>query len=929
MFLCLALPSKADWDPGLHFHTLVTKHCRIHYYDGEAKVAQQVAALAETVLKRVSRFLHLNPPKTIHILVTDTTDSANGSARVFPYPLVVVQPYPPPSFGQLSNFEDYLQVLLTHEFTHIVHMNTKRGVPAFFNRFFGNLLFPNYAHPALLLEGLAVLSESRLNRGGRLNSPYFEMILRAERKAHNIPPLSKVTMSPLRLPRGTSPYLFGSYFMDYLARHFGVKAISDYFKAYGGLLIPFAHNIIARRIFHRSLVDLYRTFLKELRKRLDKAIRAIQKQGLTHLTWLTKNGEFHADPVQIPGKNVCFIENDAKTREAIFCIDSRGHRRKVITCFGGCGGLSWSRTLGGILTTHAVPFKNVMSYSDIFVVHTNGTETRITRGARAMSPAEFGRGIVFVRAVPGGNKLSYFDLQTKKVRNLIPDGAFDSISDVTVNKDTVYFSATSKGNWDIYSWSKARGITRITTGPWIDIMPRVSPSDGSLYYISTRNGVYNVYRIRPNQTKTCRITNVIGGVFRPFPTMNRLLLMVYTNRGFDIAATDLAESENRSCYPLSQPQKFNPVFDQKPQLFKPINYNPLKSMTPRYLRPIFTVSGTNVQNLGLFTELQDATGLHTVDIQLDTDITHPYPSFDAAYTFGGWWANIGVYGSISNAFYMARPGRQTVITGGKHGSVGMFIGLPVRFRDHYIGITVNTAVEFLRPDRVRNPDFDPIFMPIFANDATTIDTRISLNYISATYYPYSIAPQDGWLSGFSTGIRAQPDTGDWALTFTGYITAFITPFWSKSHSLEISVYGGASRGAPELRSMFTMGGPVSVNPLEALLNQTTMSRPLMRGFESGSLIGDTFWAGTLQYNMPIFRIDRGLGSLPLYFRYLAGDVFVDTGSAFFDGMAPGPPKWSAGAEVWLTLAPALLDNFKLLLGFAYAQKPVVYFTVGY
>lgn len=926
---CFAHPARADWDPGLHFHTLRTRHFRIHYYDGEAKVAQKIAAMAEPVMKKVSRFLHLPFPKMTHILVTDTTDFANGSARVFPYPLVVVQPSPPQSFGQLSDFDDYLRVLLTHEFTHIVHMNTKRGLPALIDRFFGNLIFPNYAHPTLLLEGLAVLSESRLNQGGRLYSPYFEMVLRAERMAHNIPSLSKVTMVPARLPRGTSPYLFGSYFMDFLARHFGVRKIADYFKAYGGLLIPFAHNIMARRVFHRSLVDLYRDFLKELRNRLDQANARIENQGLTHMVYLTKNGEYHASPLKIPGGETCFVEDDAKSRETITCVDARGHRRKLLTCFGGCGHLRWSKNLNGILTTHAVPFKNFMSYFDVFVVHTNGSEERITRGARAKSPADFGKGLVFVRSVAGGNAVSYLDFQSKKVRDIIPAGVFDSISDLSVYRDTVYFSGASQGNWDIYRWSKAHGIIRITTGPWIDIMPEVAPSEDALYYISTRNGVYNVYRLDLHTQELCRITNVIGGVFWARPTKDRLLLTTYTNRGFDIASTVISPLEKANCYHSAQPQRFVPLTKTRPPLLKPASYNPLASMTPRFLRPIFTISGTRVNDLGLSTQLQDATGLHTLDMRVDTDIQSPYPDFDLAYTFGGWWANIGVYGGMSRAFYRSRPGRHTVVTGGKYASVGMFIGLPVRFRDHYLGITLNVAAEFNRPETPARPDYDPMFTPIFARDSTSISTRLGLNYSSVSVYPYSVAPQDGWLSGFSIRLRTRPDTDAWAMTFSGYASAFITPAWAKTHSIEFSVYGGASRGDNRLRGLFALGGPVSISPLDALINTTPLPVSLMRGYAYGSLVGDTFWAGTFQYNATIVRIDRGLGSLPLYFRYLAGDVFVDTGSAFFQGDSPGPPKWSVGTEVWLTLAPALMDNFKLLLGFAYAQKPVIYFTVGY
>ena len=927
IIIASAIPATADWDPSLGFRTIRTAHFRVHYYTGEEAVAQRVAALAEPVLKKVSDFLHLPRPEIIHILVTDTTDSANGSARVFPYPLVVVQPSPPQSFGQLSSFDDYLRVLLTHELTHVVHMNTKRGLPAFIDKIFGNLIFPNYAHPALLMEGLAVLSESRLNKGGRLYSPYFEMVLRAERRAHAIPSLSKVTMAPTRLPRGASPYLFGSYFMDYLARKYSVKAISDYFKAYGGLLIPFAHNIMARRVFHRSLVDLYRDYLADLRARLDRAIAQIKKQGLTRLTSITKNGEFHAYPIEIPS-GIYFVENDAKSRGQITRVDARGHRSRLITCFGGCGGLRWSDNLNGILTTHAVPYKNIMSYSDIFLVHTDGTETRVTRGARAFSPADFGKDIVAVQSKAGESAITVFDFYGKKVRTIVDYGVFDSISDLSVHNKTVYFSATIHGNWDIYSWSGSKGITRVTTGPWIDIMPEITARGDALYYISTRNGVYNVYKMNlSGPRKACQITNITGGVFHARPARAGLIATVYSNRGFDIARIKIPEK--MTCYPVKVPQRFVSGAKKSPVPLKSGAYNPFWSMRPHFMRPIFTIAGSRVSSIGLSTQMQDATNRHIFDAQVETDTRKPFPDFRLAYTFGGWWANIGVYGGMSRAFYVARPNRHRLVVDGKYGSVGMFIGLPLRFRDHRLGIRLSVSAEFNRPDAIRGQVYDPMFTPVFARNSTSISTRLGLNYSSLAFYPYSVAPQDGWVSGFGARLRTRPDTGGWSLTFSGYASAFITPVWAKTHSIELSLYGGASRGDERLRGLFSLGGPVTVNPLDALVNQAALPASLMRGFTPGSLVGDTFWAGTFQYNLPLVRIDRGIGSLPLYFRYLAGDVFVDTGSSFFQGDTPGPPKWSVGAEVWLTLAPALLDNFRILLGFAYAERPVVYFTVGY
>jgi hypothetical protein len=55
---------------------------------------------------------------------------------------------------------------------------------------------------------------------------------------------------------------------------------------------------------------------------------------------------------------------------------------------------------------------------------------------------------------------------------------------------------------------------------------------------------------------------------------------------------------------------------------------------------------------------------------------------------------------------------------------------------------------------------------------------------------------------------------------------------------------------------------------------------MIRGYPFGADRGDNYWLAAAEYRFPIWRMDRGIGTLPAFFRVLHGAVFVDAGNAF-------------------------------------------------
>jgi hypothetical protein len=179
----LTLLSAADaWaidDPSLTWWTYETEHFRVNYPDTLEPIAVRVATLCEAIYGRLTEAMQYRPTTKTEILLTDDTDSANGSASPVPYDVIRLYATAPDDLSTLGDYDDWYLGLITHEFTHILHTGNISGTARIANAVIGRTLAPNSAQPRWIIEGLAVVLESDFSTGGRIRSSLFDMYLRA------------------------------------------------------------------------------------------------------------------------------------------------------------------------------------------------------------------------------------------------------------------------------------------------------------------------------------------------------------------------------------------------------------------------------------------------------------------------------------------------------------------------------------------------------------------------------------------------------------------------------------------------------------------------------------------------------------------------------------------------------------------------------
>src|SRR5437588_5610652 len=175
VFALVTAHPAAALDPRFVWETLETPHFQVHYHQGMYRYAQKAARAAELSHQRLVPLLDHLPEGQTHIVVQDDTDFANGSASPVLYNLIHAYAAPPDSRSTLADFDDNIYELISHEYTHILHLDTVLGLPGAVNDIFGKLWITNGAQPIWFIEGLAVLAESGLSGAGRLRSSSEDM----------------------------------------------------------------------------------------------------------------------------------------------------------------------------------------------------------------------------------------------------------------------------------------------------------------------------------------------------------------------------------------------------------------------------------------------------------------------------------------------------------------------------------------------------------------------------------------------------------------------------------------------------------------------------------------------------------------------------------------------------------------------------------
>ena len=552
--LCLAaathapVASAAAFDPRFTWRTLETEHFNITFHGGEEQLAEETGQVAEVIWDEMTTELAWEPDRKVELVLVDNTDAANGYAMTLPVNTIVIYVTAPTENSTLATYEDWMDAILTHELTHILHIDLVEGLPKALRAVFGRIVSVNRLSPGWVVEGHATLQETWHTTGGRGRSTYVDMMKRMAVLEDVFPPLGNLDGFQRAWPQGNLRYLWGQDFQRYIADRAGRNVWTDFFHMYGGQVVPWV--LPDQKAFGEEILQLYGEWRADSEARYERQRARIEADPLTEFRVLSDGDDYCGAPTFSPdGGQLVWSCADWERGSAVWLAAGDGTQAKLLLDQRFGSDFAWRGDGRALAFSSQHVVNRFNSFSDVYLYEIGGGIRPLTSGDRARNPA----------FSPDGRELLVVtnEVQNNQLKRLTVDQRVEALTDFTdhtqistprFSPDGAHLVASvwRDGARDLWIFDKdARPVRRVTADLATDVDPWWSADGRTIYFSSDRTGVYNLYAIDLETERLWQVTNVLGGAFGPStnPDESALVFESYSANGLDIAWMDVDRSQ--------------------------------------------------------------------------------------------------------------------------------------------------------------------------------------------------------------------------------------------------------------------------------------------------------------------------------------------------------------------------------------------------
>jgi hypothetical protein len=944
------------FDPAYRFRRVSTDHFIVFFHQGEDRLAGRLAVIAEDVWQKLRLPLGRTPPALTYVVLVDQTELANGFATPLPYNTIVVTAVWPAGSEFIGNTDDWLRLVLTHEFTHIVHLDRSEGWARFVRGVFGRvpLAFPNLFLTTWQIEGLATYEESAITGTGREHAGDFRAIVDEAARAGRLEPLDRINRGLTDWPGGGVVYAYGLGFHAYLAERFG----ADRFAVLAdrdARMVPFTASRAFRRVYGRSLGDLWRDYEAGLRTPTAPGTEDTARR-LTHHGFTVRGPRFAPTTCATCPAEVLYSVETPHEFPALYRLALDGSAPVRLT----------TRYLGSVAAAdrNVIYFdqlelrRNTGLYSDLYALdRIGGGVTRLTSEARLLDPdlSPDGTTLVCVQDSPGRRDL----VLTPVIRAASGSTRTPAGGGRTSGPAIRTLISEPETQFNAPRWSpdgRTIAVERHVPGRQTEIVildlatlaVRAIASDASARFVTPAwrpdgqaiiaaadldEGPFNLYEIavdvaaafatdQPPQPPRRRLTHTTGGASWPdvAPDGRKMVFVGYTVDGFDLfempypaAAPPVADALRPST--AGPDARATEESSRATPLARVDDYTPVPTLRPTSWSPI--ISGDRHQlRLGLATAGADVLGYHAYAFSATWLATRPpevpapgagTPDWQAYYQYARWRPIAWLSASTGTSFFAGPAGQagrpSTVTLRERQVEAGILVPFQhVRVSQTVVSSLVRAVDDFTLPDG------------LFSRNRTAWRGAWSVN--SSHVYGYSISPENGVSIGVTGEVarRAFGSSAD-ASVVTADGRVYVSPF-VRHQVLAVRFGGGVSSGDPTVGRTFGLGG---VDPNISTIDFGRNGISLLRGFASDTFAGSHVGLMNADYRWPVARPQRGHGTWPLFLHTVHAAVFADVGHAWTSTFHARDLKTSVGGELSVDVIAGYSFPFTAVVGAAWGR----------